>query len=72
MGTPDFVAVVAAVLAVVLLLDISALWLTGRQVPELLSELTFGIFGFYFGRMPVVRQPVPEPEPTSKQNAEGG
>ncbi len=30
--------------------DVSVLWLTGRQVPELLSQLIFGVFGFYFGR----------------------
>ncbi len=52
---PDFYAVVAAVLAVVLLVDISVLWLTGKQVPELLSQLTFGVFGFYFGRAPVFK-----------------
>jgi hypothetical protein len=52
---PDFFAVVAATLAVVLLLDISVLWLTGRQVPELLSQLIFGVFGFYFGRAPAQR-----------------
>lgn len=51
---PDFFAVVAAVLAVVLLVDISVLWLTGRQVPELLAQLIFGVFGFYFGRAPGV------------------
>ena len=38
MNSPDFVSVVAALLAVVLLVDISVLWLTGRQVPELLSQ----------------------------------
>jgi hypothetical protein len=46
----DLYGVVAAVLAVVLLVDISVLWLTGRQVPELLGQLAFGVFGFYFGR----------------------
>ena len=45
-------SVVAAVLAVILLLDISVLWVTGRQVPELLTELVFAVIGFYFGRMP--------------------
>ena len=65
MNSPDFFAIVAAVLALVLLLDISALWLTGKQVPELLSQLIFGVFGFYFGRAPgFTRQPVPaDPEP---------
>ena len=58
MYSPDFFSVVAALLALVLLVDISVLWLTGRQVPELLSQLIFGVFGFYFGRAPSLpRQP---------------
>ena len=52
MAGMDVTTVVAAVLAVVLLVDVSVLWLTGRQVPELLAQLIFGIFGFYFGRAP--------------------
>ena len=52
MSGVDFGTVVAAVLAVVLLVDVSALWLTGRQVPELLTELVFAVIGFYFGRVP--------------------
>ena len=52
MNSPDFFSVVAALLALVLLVDVSVLWLTGRQVPELLSQLIFGVFGFYFGRAP--------------------
>ena len=65
MTSPDFFSIVAALLAVVLLVDISVLWLTGRQVPELLSQLIFGVFGFYFGRAPSLprqaqRVPVPE------------
>src|SRR3954449_12674160 len=49
---PDFFAVVAELLALILLVDISVLWLTGRQVPELLGQLIFGVCGFYFGRAP--------------------
>ncbi len=52
----DFTTVVAAVLAVVLLVDVSVLWLTGRQVPELLAQLIFAVFGFYFGRVPGKRK----------------
>ena len=52
MNSPDFFSIVAAVLAVILLVDVSVLWLTGRQVPELLSQLIFGVCGFYFGRAP--------------------
>ncbi len=58
----DFTTVVSAVLAVVLLVDVSALWLTGKQVPELLAQLIFGVFGFYFGRVPVGKQKTKEEE----------
>ena len=34
----------------VLLVDISVLWISGKQVPELLGQLVFAVFGFYFGR----------------------
>jgi hypothetical protein len=57
MNHPDFYSMVAALLAFILLLDISVLWLTGRQVPELLSQLIFGVFGFYFGRAPGLERP---------------
>ena len=52
MSGVDLASVVAAVLAVILLVDISVLWITGRQVPELLTELVFAVIGFYFGRVP--------------------
>jgi hypothetical protein len=52
----DVTTVVAAVLAMMLLLDVSVLWLMGRQVPELLAQLIFGVFGFYFGRTPLPRR----------------
>ncbi len=68
---PDFYAVVAAILAVVLLVDISLLWVTGRAVPELLSQLIFGIFGFYFGRAPVLER-TPKAEPPAGGAAGGG
>ena len=48
----DVGTVVAAVLAIILLVDVSVLWITGRQVPELLTELVFAVIGFYFGRVP--------------------
>ena len=50
MGGVDVSTVVTAVLALVLLVDVSVLWLTGRQVPELLMQLVSAVFGFYFGR----------------------
>jgi len=37
----------------VLLVDISVLWISGKQVPELLGQLVFAVFGFYFGRAPL-------------------
>ena len=40
--------VVSAALALVLLIDISVLWLTGKQVPALLGELVMGVFISYF------------------------
>ena len=52
MSGVDLGTVVAAVLAVILLVDVSVLWITGRQVPELLTELVFAVIGFYFGRVP--------------------
>ena len=36
----------------VLLVDISVLWISGKQVPELLGQLVFAVFGFYFGHAP--------------------
>jgi hypothetical protein len=56
MSGPDFYAVVSALFAGILLLDVSVLWLTGRNVPDLLGELIFGLFGFYFGRAPGFRR----------------
>ena len=52
MSGMDLPTIVTAVLAVVLLVDVSVLWLTGRQVPELLMQLVSAVFGFYFGRVP--------------------
>lgn len=49
---PDVSTVITALLATILLVDVSVLWLTGRQVPELLMQLVSAVFGFYFGRTP--------------------
>ena len=46
----DYTTLVAGVLAIIILVDISVLAIAGRPVPELLSNLAFGVFGFYFGR----------------------
>jgi|GEM_PF-1253263 len=48
MDQASFVTVVSAVLAVILLIDVSVLWLTGKQVPELLTQLVLGVFASYF------------------------
>ena len=39
---------VSALLALIILIDISVLWLTGKQVPELLGQLVLAIFATYF------------------------
>ena len=39
---------VAALLALIILIDVSVLWLTGKQVPELLGQLVLAIFATYF------------------------
>jgi|GEM_PF-4458390 len=46
----DYTTLVAGVLAIIILIDVSVLAIAGRPVPELLSNLAFGVFGFYFGR----------------------
>ena len=42
--------IITGLLAVVILIDISYLAITKQQVPELLSNLAFTVFGYYFGR----------------------
>ena len=44
----DLAYVVPAVLAVIILIDVSVLWLTGKQVPELLGQLVMAVFATYF------------------------
>ncbi len=39
---------VSAALALIILVDVSVLWLTGKQVPELLSQLVVAVFATYF------------------------
>ena len=57
---------VSAVLELIILIDVSVLWLTGKQVPELLGQLVLAIFATYFasgltrGRMPAERPERPE------------
>jgi hypothetical protein len=42
------VHVVTGVLALIILIDVSVLWLTGKQVPELLGQLVLAVFASYF------------------------
>ena len=52
MQNTDLSTLITALLALIILVDVSVLWLTGRQVPELLMQLVSAMFGFYFGRTP--------------------
>ncbi len=45
----DLPALIAALLAVIIWVAMSVLVVSGKPVPELLSNLAFGVFGFYFG-----------------------
>ena len=48
MDSSNLMHLVSALLAVIILIDISVLWLTGKQVPELLGQLVLAIFASYF------------------------
>jgi hypothetical protein len=48
MDSSNMMHLVSALLAVIILVDISVLWLTGKQVPELLGQLVLAIFATYF------------------------
>ena len=48
MDQGTFVHLVSAVLAAIILIDVSVLWLTGKQVPELLGQLVLAVFASYF------------------------
>ena len=39
---------VSALLALIILVDVSVLWLTGKQVPDLLGQLVLAVFASYF------------------------
>jgi hypothetical protein len=52
----DIGTVVAGILAIIILVDVSVLVVSGKPVPELLSNLAFGVFGFYFGRAPAPKR----------------
>ena len=48
MDQATLIHLVTAVLALIILVDVSVLWLTGRQVPELLAQLVLAVFASYF------------------------
>ena len=48
MNTSTLFPLVSALLALIILIDVSVLWLTGKQVPELLGQLVLAIFATYF------------------------
>ena len=61
---------VAALLALIILIDVSVLWLTGKQVPELLGQLVLAVFATYFASgltrsraQPPTRHPTPKAKP---------
>ena len=48
MDTHTLIPLVSALLALIILIDVSVLWLTGKQVPDLLGQLVLAIFTTYF------------------------
>lgn len=48
MDSATLLHIVAALLALIILVDVSVLWLTGRQVPDLLGQLVLAVFATYF------------------------
>jgi hypothetical protein len=64
----DVATVVAGVLAIIILVDVSVLVIMGKPVPEILSNLAFGVFGFYFGR----RGPAGKAEGADVEEGGGG
>ena len=58
--TSTVISVFSAVLALIILIDVSVLWLTGKQVPELLGQLVLVVFATYFASG-LTRQKAPTP-----------
>ncbi|HEU5315795.1 MAG TPA: hypothetical protein VFX49_06760 [Chloroflexota bacterium] len=48
MDLSNLTYLVSAALALIILIDVSVLWLTGKQVPELLAQLVLAVFATYF------------------------
>ena len=48
MDSTTLIHVISALLALIILIDVSVLWLTGKQVPELLGQLVLAVFATYF------------------------
>ena len=72
MDLSNLTHILSALLALIILIDISILWLTGKQVPELLSQLVLAVFATYFAstlQRPKPRSTTkdsPTPQPTPK------
>ena len=47
MDLSNLTYLLSAALALIILIDVSVLWLTGKQVPELLSQLVVAVFATY-------------------------
>ena len=59
----------SALLALIILIDVSVLWLTGKQVPDLLGQLVLAVFATYFASgLTRARSQTPTPKPDSKQD----
>ena len=46
----DLNPIITAIIALGIIGTVLFLLSTGKPIPELLSNLTFGVFGYYFGR----------------------
>ena len=68
MDLSNLTHIVSALLALIILVDISVLWLTGKQVPELLSQLVLAIFATYFAS--TLQRPKPRSTPKDSPDRE--
>ena len=69
----DFNTVIAGIIALVIICTAAALILLGRPIPELLSNLAFGVFGFYFRgiTLPKAEKTETPPVPTQEKPTRG-
>ena len=70
MDLSNLTHLVAALLALIILIDVSVLWLTGKQVPELLGQLVLAVFATYFASgLTRQRPPAPTDRPAPKSKS---